>query len=1239
MSLTASLPAENEWKSLETQPIVETVASAVPTVDFVSYPTQGIGERIISGKTPLPAAGGHTALLNRLTAAVEVIDNFLVSAYGDRGISKVVQGYLDQIRDQETKMLPPEWQSNEAKELAKGLLIPRLYSLNGVMENVTNASKSVADEIIKNMPFWTSGQFSEEVLDKLALYIYRMVALEQVAPATSVNNDIAFLKRLANDVLTEPQDKTIAGKVQVWMASPNAATNGLLGECKSMGYEDLQTLFNVLFPYISKKIVNNDFFDAEMLFAYINLAIFLIKLYEQQRKEEYNREYKAIETKNREKADKKNRKRKKPVDPKPVDPKKLKKRLKFKPLSNEIRYFVKILVEAYPVMPLYFEVAGETKMNVPEGVTALTEQEIKKLSVKAVIEVPPFETLLATSRKLFSSLSQLVSQMLTVPDKKVLPKYAERLYSLLPTVLTHNSTVLSRIRQFHVYNLTHPPPAPEPKEGSDEEAKEKKKMSAYECSMKMGLKPEDLRMFLLLLYISRSTKELIDTHFPLIYAHLCWYCQKSMQQLAWNTIPVVVAKNASSKNPAINDQLKCIRSLVGRFKEGELAIETNAKKFGKLPFTTPECPPHQELVELARMQIQLMTNQGSEPLKGKKHLLAWLAESKHFVKLLNLKTTVLSVFDQSNLYFRENALSVSGKTFFPVTSSFPVLLSNFAMENYQEPELTTAIFYPLSIYDDAASTALRVLKSRLLYEEIKAESRICLLTVTKLIADSAFHPLRKFALMRLISRGMGKKLAEDEEIGAKSFAETASAVRLGVVLQQNQLHLLGCPIDTKSMITDRLNDLMSQEVCKAVSLTAEHGALVAIALGKLLEVLKNTNKIFESFSLPMMSFENQLTHALATYNPASLHSQLLRYVSDHLSDVVVPHYYLMTNPLRIIPSTKPNIRFRKLFTRNAGVIFEKMVLPTTAFISVESFRELFWLMDDGTIPILHNEMISAIPELFDSFLVMYKNVAARLKRIKEPPITMSCSQVFDRYEGAYRYFVQDQNMTQLFAIMAQIGNIIGISEMMDDAMGLKVSAAQQVSALLMGQNPHEPPSNPELYGIFDRQFQQVQSMMTHAYPIPGENEVVQPLLFNVLEVVVQLIRQNEQVFDETSPNLLDVTTTTGFASVWGIMEFLFVLMEISRTPDGQGEGQIGSISKYGEGVLLCAAAILCACSQRPLYRLLSIGERIKAHQMTDFETVKDDAAKRALAVNGMVTASMACAMSNVQTAIEKILGH
>jgi hypothetical protein len=74
---------------------------------------------------------------------------------------------------------------------------------------------------------------------------------------------------------------------------------------------------------------------------------------------------------------------------------------------------------------------------------------------------------------------------------------------------------------------------------------------------------------------------------------------------------------------------------------------------------------------------------------------------QYFNALIDLPHTMDKACDQSRFYYKEH----------------------YALDNYNVTELTGAIYYPLSIYDDAVNTALNYFGLRLLYDEIKAEAR------------------------------------------------------------------------------------------------------------------------------------------------------------------------------------------------------------------------------------------------------------------------------------------------------------------------------------------------------------------------------------------------------------------------------------------------------------------------------------------------------------------------------------
>jgi hypothetical protein len=813
-------------------------------------------------------------------------------------------------------------------------------------------------------------------------------------------------------------------------------------------------------------------------------------------------------------------------------------------------------------------------------------------------------------------------------------KFGSQIIEKLPFVIGTNTKMLSRVRETVTRKIVNPQDVPASEGGVDDAQRERereleKDWTPFERTMRRGFSEKDKNTILLMLYLARATKELLIEHLPRLTPVIATYVQQYMQNFA-GMLASIASKNSGVVRGAFSDTLTKLRSIL-------LAKDPK----------TARAAPHRELVELARVQVQTFINGGFDTAKrirgeDREALERFLAETRFFTDMLSLGSIIERAYDQSALFFKEAMLAMAkGKTSFPVRTSLPLVLSEYVMSAYSKGALASAIYYPLSIYDDAASTALRMLKSRFLYDEIKAEARICLISITRLIADSVFTPMRRFCTLRLVSRKMADELRKDPRIGDAPFGETLSAVRLGTILEQNQLSVLGCKVDTKSLIADRLNELMATDLKKTVDLTDSHGALASIVVARILDILKATNDLLMNTGLPVMPFADQLSRAMATDSPSTLQSGLLANVTDHLLEHVISDFYLLTSPLRLIPPSLSRMGIAAIFGGSTGAIVEGMLLPTAAFISVESFRELFWMLDDGAIVVIHDHIMQLLPSIFNDFTKEYRKLTPRLARIADAPIAMTCAQVFDRFEGAYRYFANDQGVLPLLKVMAQIGNIVGICEMMDSAFSLKISATTQIGAFLLGKNPTstDDKREPDLFGMFDAKFKSIREMMTGIYPIPTEEQAMQPFLWSALVLIVQHIRVNAALFDERSDNLLDMRSMTGFASRWSVLEFLFCLLESSRRSKDDAEEPPANVAvvQYGEGVLISAAIVLCACAQRPLYKLLAIADRIKSHQLTDFNALKEERVKRFFAVSDWVSAAIACAIESVQLPITKIL--
>ena len=135
-------------------------------------------------------------------------------------------------------------------------------------------------------------------------------------------------------------------------------------------------------------------------------------------------------------------------------------------------------------------------------------------------------------------------------------------------------------------------------------------------------------------------------------------------------------------------------------------------------------------------------------------------------------------------------------------------------------------------------------------------------------------------------------------------------------------------------------------------------------------------------------------------------------------------------------------------------------------------------------------------------------------------------------------------------------------------------------------------------------------------------EVAEPFLSSAVQCLISTMRGKDSPFEETSTTLLDMTSLRGWAVNWSVLEFIMCLFASNEE------------EKYGEGVQLCAAAILEITGQQSLYRAVSICERIRLHSVLHLAE-EDDRVTKFLDHYDFFSASFNCARQTYNTIVAK----
>ena len=1196
----------DQWRFLEDVQIVETSPRSVPSSTLITYPPDGNVNRIISSRIDIPAAIQikHIKIIEEHN---QKLNDFILEVYAKRGLT---QSLISSVPEETFK-------SDAAKAVAQVKFDELLNFLRSQQEEVTSTCQDLV-RIFMMESLFEKGQYTDELLDQICLVIFNFQALGVLnSSKDAISSDLSQFGKWAAG--SNVQVNTDLLTIKMWAGNHKANIGQLVDEfTKNVSYERTLIIFQVMYKYLRKKLEQRTFLFPDQRAQYIAALKLIFMLYDAEKKKE--------------EAEKSNQKIKKS-------------KYILQPLKDDYVMFLKEAIATYKLMPLCFDCTIESESDVDKNMFERKKPEVKH---PAQFIKLTFSELIKQARKNFKKLSELIADISNCPkqtDKYKLEiplKLSKKILDLIPTVLRHMSIVMGFIREYVSSVQMYKPEITDPSVLEDMKKYESK---PYELNMRFGFQPEILSVVLTLLWIVRSTRELINDNMHLIKQSLADSIQDYLQNFALNILPQAILRNKEYKE-LITDVLDILRVLLGQYSSDN-DFQISAKKASKVEKQESNLnigEPSLAIVELVRLQLQLLTNKGApavskqgvlkgQPLNSDDEalFLEFLEQSQYFIQLIDLQTTLDAICDQSPLYFKEYYMAFNHCTFFPVTTSLPVILSKHALDNYKKIELSGSIFYPLSIYDDAASVALKKLKSTMLFNEIKAEASICIQYISREIAEKAFNPILKFATLRMMP---------PEQINSQSaiFREDISSLRLGVTLQQNALTILGTGIDTKYLIAKRLREIFQEKLEALIAVVEKFGLITMNILIAVLNVFRKAHSLFDLFNLCLTPFDDMMRNAFALDNPDTFQSRLLNGCLFNMIDNILSDYIIVGFPLRCLP--KQQFKFveeiRSIFkTSEAGDILCSNLLPSCTFISVDTFRQFFWFIDDGAIMFFHQQLISVIPDLVDAFITVYQGLQTKLKRIQNPPISYTCYQAFDRFEGAYHYFVDSEEIRGCLSLMKQIGNIILLSQMIDNAWILKRTTATQVAAFMFSEKPvdlgKDPDKIPELFELFDKSFQEKRPFFSMMNQKIDPKEFNLPLTTNAVRLLVNQLLPHYNLFAELSVNIRDLTSLKGFGAVWSVLDF--ISSQIIVLPAKEG----GGFSVFGEGVCYCAAAIILLTKQRRLARALSISERVMSHKMTDFSNVIDERIEKYLSAAQFSTSSLSFAYAAISSIYDSIL--
>ena len=1187
------LPSEavlNQWEKLSESPIVGNVPRLVPMTTMIEMPEFDYYNNIPATCVEIPAKE-QLICLDDINSLIQKIEDHIYFFYQYRAHLNGLKKEID------SSNLPDE-------QIVKSLN----ESIENLKKFVTNASNdcheavSFIASIFLDSERWKNGMYFDLLIDRICFLYFRLYTTNSLLAVNSgIFRDLDCLekllrsKHLSIDELDFEYnvDKITFQQIKV----PSTFKVELLNSVgNKIQIENFEPLFNIFWEYISHAITTKNFIYSDYETAYISMLLFFIDLYTSLQNKYSSSTF----------------------------PTKFNKKI-----SNEVMKFVLDYRSKHPALSLIFD------LNIDIDQLSNQLSQIQKND-----DTKPEFPLLELRNELFHILHKISHDYssITTTDSPYRDKVME-VINEIPTYLHCIGKAIYTIRELIFYKHNHASKCSpkndennsevDPVEQNDDN---KRVQSDFEIAMTQNLNSDEKELIMNIIAISRSFRELILGDLPKIQSIFSNYIQNFIQEYVKTIIP-----NSLSNNK-VDDTIK------NDFELLQTICSTPSSKSSNTQF---DSSPHIGYINLLRCFIQNFLNR--EPKKNNflKNVFSYkktdefsqfkefLVKSKFFVDILQLGQAVSCVCDQSSLFFKEIYLdlyrskvmhgdnnSQTNVVYFLVTSSLPYLLiDNTINSSDQSKDLSGTIFYPLSIYNDSAACALRLLKSKFLYEEICTEADTCLNIIAYNISAYAFDFVYKVFLER-------EKLLEDNSHSIKT-QYNLSLEKISMLLKQNQLFLLGNYCDIKALFAKQITKQFTKNIDSILKMISNFEVACFLIFSKTMEIYKEMHHFFLNCGLPLAEFDEIAHQSFQIESPNSFNSFIFQVIKTNIEDNIIPEYYLFSNPLRLhYPPDKTKLIHNTLLAFKNQI--PNHLETTTNFIDVSHFREIFNYIDEGGVYILVSMLKDSLKKAFAEFLSSYEDIKGVVQRVPDCSLEYGKIKAYNRFETAYISLTKNEKVNNLFSKMRKLGNIIGIAQIMDETLLIRRTSINQFLSYLFSSEPYEAnelfqnhsnkTTSSPFENIFDKHFSDNLQFFKHQLQedgsftvAPNKNQIIQSFLQSILNLIYQEVIQQDvhEHFEETSSDLLDSLSLNGFSAYWSVLEFVFCLKEMHRIDKRIGNNcKIMTANKKNSdgdrGIIYFASVLIYMMKQTSMYNIMSICSKISTYRDFSYSDIESE---------------------------------
>ncbi len=264
-----------------------------------------------------------------------------------------------------------------------------------------------------------------------------------------------------------------------------------------------------------------------------------------------------------------------------------------------------------------------------------------------------------------------------------------------------------------------------------------------------------------------------------------------------------------------------------------------------------------------------------EAVKGdlEKAMVEFYERSFYYPHAMSYAAAVRAASDLGDLWYKEFYLELDKqRQQFPISMSLPWILSNHVLES--GAELSDSLFYPLSLYNDAALRAVDTLNRRFLYDEVEGEVNLAFDQLVYKVSSHVWDQHKQQASCAALN---AKYLEALKQVDPEAVY-VPSKSRWKVVAQQRHLQLLGRHVNVAELISQRLSNMLRKNIEYAISRFEAQDMTGVVELAALLEVLRSTHASLTAEGFVLQPFDQLLAEADESTSLVSFHGRIAFHV-------------------------------------------------------------------------------------------------------------------------------------------------------------------------------------------------------------------------------------------------------------------------------------------------------------------------------------------------------------------------